>query len=283
MSEGAVRLVNEDTERATYTKDGTRLRLDVTSKVTAQLDYNLEVLRGNVKGHAMVSINGEIETLTTTRVTIAPTLTTTDINQSGLHATAVTVDVASDDAADDKDSTGLRTLRIFGLDGDGNDQNEVITLEGQAEQTSANLYSAIQGFRGLTTGSGNTSAGNIFIGNGTFASGVPDTIYHTGEAGHNKGLSCYYTVPTGKTIFLRAFSLSMVGSNKEAKIHVETSSDGIFWITEREIGVESGGLFRGEIISVPGITAGNHLRLTAVAAAMGTELAVVLSGELVDN
>jgi len=246
-------------------------------------DYNLQVLMGNVVGHTMVSINGEIETLTTTRVTIAPTLTTTDIDQSGLHATAATVDVASDSATDDKDSTGLRTLRLFGLDSNGNAQNEIITLEGQAEQTSANTYSAIQGWRGLTTGSGNTSVGNIFIGNGTFTSGVPDTIYFVGEAGHNKGLTCYYTVPTATSLFLRAFNISMVGSNKEAKLHVETSSDGIFWITEREIGLESGGLFRGDIIAVPSITGGNHLRITGIGGASGTELAVVLSGELVDD
>jgi len=246
-------------------------------------DYNLEVLRGNISGHSMVSVSGEIETLTTTRITISPALTTTDINQSGLHSSAVTVDVASSSATDDKDSTGLRTLRIFGLDSSGNAQTEIITLEGQAEQTSANTYSAIQGFRGLTTGSGNTSVGDIYVGNGTFTNGVPDTIYFSGEAGHNKGLTCYYTVPTGKSAFLRAFSLSMVGSNKEAKLHVETSSDGIFWITEREIGLQSGGLFRGDIITVPKITAGNHFRITGIAGGSGTEIAVVIDVELIDD
>ena len=123
----------------------------------------------------------------------------------------------------------------------------------------------------------------IISGNGTFTSGVPDTIYNSGEVGHNKGLTCYYTVPTGMTFYLRAFSLSMVGSNKESKLHVETSSDGIFWITEREIGLESGGIFRGDIVSVPGITAGNHFRITGIGAASGTELAIVIDGELVVN
>ena len=98
---------------------------------TNAYDYNLEVLRGNVSGHAMVTIAGHNDDATTTSVVVAPSLTTADIDQSGLHATAITVDVASTDAADDKDSTGLRTLTLEGLDSDGNEQDEVITLEGQ--------------------------------------------------------------------------------------------------------------------------------------------------------
>ena len=131
-------------------------------------DYNLEVLRGNVAGHSMVSINCEIETLTTTRITISPNLTTELIDQSGLHATSATVDVASDDANDTSAGTGLRTLTLIGLDDSGVAQTETITTSGQTEVTSANTYSAIHGWRGLTYGSGNTSAGNIYIGNGTF-------------------------------------------------------------------------------------------------------------------
>jgi len=246
-------------------------------------NYNLDVLRGKITGHSMVSIVCEIETLTTTRIVLSPTLTTTNIDQSGLHATAATVDVASDSAADDKDSTGLLTLRIFGLDANGVAQNEDITLEGQAEQTSANNYSAIHGWRGLTYGSGNTSAGNIFIGNGTFTSGVPDTIYATGETGHNRGATGYYTVPTGKKLYLRQFTMSMVGSNKEAKVHVETSANGINWITENEFGLESGGNFQGQIIAVPAIAGDTHIRITGLAGGAGTELVVIIGCELVDD
>jgi len=247
------------------------------------LDYNLEVLRSNVPSHVMVAIIGEIETLTTTRITLSPTLTTTDINQSDLHSTAVTVDVASDSANDTSAGTGLRTVLIIGLDSDGAAQSEIITLNGQTEVTSSNTYSAINAFRGLTTGSGNKSAGNIFVGNGNFSNGVPATIYFTGETGHNKGLTAYYTVPASKRLFLRAFSLSMVGSNKEAKIHIETSSDGTFWITEREIGLESGGLFQGAIQAVPAIAAGTHVRITGIGAGASTELAIILECELVDD
>ncbi len=246
-------------------------------------DYNLEVLRGNIAGHSMVSISCEIETLTTTRITLSPNLATELIDQSGLHATSATVDVASDDTNDTSAGTGLRTLLLIGLDDSGVAQSETITMNGQTEATSANTYSAIHGFRGLTYGSVKGSAGNVYLGNGTFTSGVPTTIYATGETGHNKSATGYYTVPTGKTLYLRQFTMSMVGSNKEAKVHVETSSGGINWITENEFGLESGGNFQGSVVAVPGIVGDTSVRITGLAGASGTELAVILGCELVDD
>jgi len=246
-------------------------------------DYNLEVLRGNITGHSMVTISCEIETLTTTRITISPNLTTELITQSALHTTSATVDVASDSADDDSAGTGLRTLTLIGLNDSGAAQTETITMDGQTEVTSASNYSAIHGFRGLTYGSGNTSAGNIYVGNGTFTSGVPATMIGTGEAGHNRSAFGYYTVPTGKKLYLRQFTMSMVGSNKEAKVHVETSANGIQWITENEFGLESGGNFQGNIIAVPAIAGDTNIRITGLAGASSTELAVILGCELVDD
>lgn len=249
----------------------------------ANRDFIVEILAGNVAGYAMVAIGVEIETLTTTRITLSPNLTTELIDQSGLHSSAATVDVASDDANDTSAGTGLRTALLIGLDSSGVAQTETITMNGQTEVTSANTYSAINGFRALTAGSGNGNAGNIYIGNGTFTAGVPTTIYSTAEIGHNKTLTGYYTVPTGKTLFLRRFIMTMVGSNKEAKIHIETSSDGILWITEIEFGLESGPPIEGEIIGAPGIPGASHLRLTGLAGGASTELSIVLGSFLLDD
>lgn len=246
-------------------------------------DYNLAVLEGKVGGHSMISIFGEIETLTTTRITISPNLTTEQIDQSGLHATSATVDVASDSTDDDSGGTGLLTLLLIGLDDNGVAQSEIITMDGQTEVTSSNTYSAVHAWRGLTYGSGEKSAGNIYIGNGTFTAGVPTTIYGTGEAGHNRGAFSYYTVPTGKKLFLRTFNFTMVGSNKIVKVHLETSANGINWITESEFGLESGTTFSGDIVSAPAIAGGTTLRVTAVAVAMGTEMAAIIGCELVNE
>ena len=247
-------------------------------------DYNLEVLRDNVPGHVMVTVAGHNDGAGTTRVVVAPTLTTADIDQSGLHASAITVDVASTNTNDTSAGTGLRTLTIEGLDSAGDIQSETITLNGQTEVTSAKTYSAINGFIGLTAGANNTSAGDIWVGNGDFTSGVPATKYFVGEANHNHGLSAYYTVPTGKTLFIRNMTVTVVGSNKEIEITLETSTDnGNLWIIEDEISGTSGTNFSYPILSLHSITAGNHIRVRAEAAGSGSELTVLMACELVDD
>lgn len=246
-------------------------------------DYNLEVIEGNVEGHSMVSINGHNDTATTTRVTVSPQLTTADIDQSVIHATPATVKVASTSDADNgSTTTGLLTLLLVGLDTAGAAQSETITLDGQTEITSTKTYSAIQGFRGLTWGSGNTSAGHIYVGSGTFVSGVPAVIMFSAEAAHNKGLTSYYTVPAGHHVVPRNFIITLVGSNKSAAVHVETSSDGKKWIVEGSFGVLSGGIFTTEVKGLPHIDSG-HIRLTCLAGGMDTEVTAILVVELIKD
>ena len=249
----------------------------------ANRDYNVELLLGNIAGRAAVSINGHNDDQTTTRITVAPTLTTADIDQSGIHASAATVKVASTDTNDTSAGTGLRTLRLEGLDSSGNAQTETITLNGQTEVESANTYSAVNNFRGLTVGSNNTSAGEIWIGAGTFTSGVPATKYFVGERNHNKGLTGYYTVPASKTLVVKGFVLTVVGSNKEVEITVEVSTDGSFWVVEDELSAVSGTEIFAETITIPKVAAGSHIRIRGEAAGSGTELTATLDCELVDD
>ena len=199
---------------------------------TRLAEHNLDVLIGNVSGHIMVSIIGHDDDLTTTRTTLAPTLTTSNIDQSGISATPAVVKVASTDAADDKDSTGVRTVRILGLDDSGVDQNEIITLEGQAEQTSVNTYQTISTIRSVTWGSGNTNAGTVWAGTGTFTSGVPATKYCAMQIDFNRSMTAYYCVPTDKTLYFRQLTVQLGSANKDVELFVEQSSNGINWFTE---------------------------------------------------
>jgi len=246
-------------------------------------DYHVELLLGNIGGRAAVAINGHNDDQTTTQITIAPTLTTDDVDQSGLHSSAITVDVASTDANDTSAGTGLRRLTLEGLDSSGNAQTETITLNGQTEVTSANTYSAINQFRGLLAGSGNTSAGEIWIGNGSFTSGVPATKYFVGERNHNKGLTAYYTVPTSKTLVVTGVIVTVVGSNKEVEITIEVSTNGTFWTIEDEFSAVSGTAIFAETSTVPKVVAGSHIRIRGDAAGSGTELTATLNCELVDD
>jgi len=135
----------------------------------------------------------------------------------------------------------------------------------------------------LTVGSGNTSAGDIWVGNGTFTSGVPATKIFVGEAGHNHGLTAYYTIPTGKTLFAHHIVYMVVGSNKEVELTLETSSNGDFWIIEQEFAGVSGTVLATPIEGLHSLNAGTHVRMAAEAAGSGSEITVTLQGILVDN
>jgi hypothetical protein len=245
-------------------------------------DYNLEVLRGNVAGSTMVSITGRDTALTTSRITVAPTSTTANIDQSGIHTTPATVDVASTSANDDAGGSGLLTLTLMGLDASGDAQTETITMDGQTEVTSSNTYSAVNGWRGLTWGATTWNEGTIWVGNGTFTAGVPATEYIAGEIRANRDHTAYYTVPTGKTLYLRQFTPGVATSNKDVEFFVEVSANGINWFTEQEFTMETF-IFQGDVIAVPGIPAGWHVRIEALSSAAATDVTVILGCQLVDD
>lgn len=248
-------------------------------------DYNVEVRAGNVPGHAMVSIVGHDGAISTTRVTVSPNLITNNIDQSAITTTPATVGVAStDNTADAVAGTGLLTLLLIGLDSSGNAQTETITMTGQTAAISANTYSAITGWRALTTGTGNANAGTIWVGTGTFTAGVPAVRLFAGDIGFNKGMTAYYVVPLAKTLYLTAFTATIASSTKDVEFFVETSADGAQWITENAFGLESGAVFpAAKIRASPGLVAGTHVRIEALSSAASTDVTAILAGELIDD
>lgn len=247
-------------------------------------DYRLQVLRGKVSGHSMVPIEGHDDELANTQTTIAPTLASGNIDQSGLTTTPATVDVASTDANDTSAGTGLQTVTLTGLDSSGDAQSETISMSGQTEVTSANTYSAVHGLRSLTWGAGNTNAGTVWCGNGTFTAGVPATKYVSMHIGHNVSMTAYYVVPNGKTLYARHLTLQLGTASKDVEFYVEHSSNGINWFTEQIFELESGSEFGTSVEDLAGFPAGEHVRIEAVAATAGsTKVTAILTCELITD
>lgn len=246
-------------------------------------DYNLEVLQGNVAGHSMVSIQGHNEAQGTTEVTVHPTGDTSDINQSVIFGTPAVVSVASTSDADNGGTaTGALTVRIFGLDSSGNAQTADETLNGQTAVTTSETWSAITGIVVLTTGSGNKNAGVLWVGTGVFTAGVPAVRHFSMDIGDNKGLSAYYVVPTGKTLYLRHFTANLATTNKDLELRVQTSLDGIQWTTQARFGMEPG-TFTAPVIATPGIPAATCLRVTGDSSGASTDVTIIMACELIDD
>ncbi len=247
-------------------------------------DYNLEVLRGNVGGHAMVSIFGHDEALNNTKTTVAPTVSTTNIDQSAIAATPAVVGVASTDNTNDNiGGTGALTVRVFGLDSSGNAQTNDITMTGTTAVNTGSTFSAVNGLRVLTTGSNNSNTGTLWVGTGTFTAGVPAVEIFSMNIGFNKGLTAYYAVPTGKTLYLRQLTLTLATGNKDADFFIEQSTDGLMWITDAVFGLAEG-TFHEPLLAVPGIVAGSHIRIEAQSTSAGAiDATAILSCELIND
>ncbi|MGI9489339.1 MAG: hypothetical protein ACR2RF_26315 [Geminicoccaceae bacterium] len=151
-------------------------------------------------------------------------------SQGGLYehpASASTMTVSSDDAADASAGTGARTIQIYGLDGDHLEVNEFITLNGLTAVTTTNSYLRMNRAVVRTVGSGASNAGVIYIGTGTVTSGVPADIFTTVDKNENQTLQALWTVPANKTAYVtRVIASSFGNANSVATIRFKARPDG---------------------------------------------------------
>lgn len=250
------------------------------------VDYNLQVLLGNVPGHAMVNIRGHDNTVPNGGpfgLSQGFGSGSYEFNQSAISATPAVVSIASTDNTNDTGGgTGALTVRVIGLDASGDAQFETVTTTGTTKANTVNTYSTVFQLLVLTTGSNNSNTGIIWCGTGTFTAGVPAVRMLSMTIGFNISLSAYYVVPNGKTLYLRQFIATVASSNKDVEVRINTSSDGIQWYVQGPFGLEAGD-FGTPVIALPGLVAGTHIMLTAIGGAASTDVTGILAGELIDD
>jgi hypothetical protein len=265
---------------------GTTLYTTIKGYINSQAtDYNLEVLKGNVEGSTMVSIRGHDNTVPNG----GPFGLSQgfggggyQFDQSAIAAVAASVSVAStDNTKDNVGNVGALTVRVFGLDSNGDAATEDLTLTGQTEVTTSAKFTAVHQLLVLATGSENDNSGTLWCGTGTFTAGVPAVRMLSMTPGFNISLSGYYVVPTGKIFYPRQFIATVGSSNKDVQVHIVTSASGIQHYTQIEFGIE-GGDFTTDIIALPGIPARTHISLRAGGGAASTDVTAIIAGELID-
>jgi len=173
-------------------------------------EFYLDVAKGNIAGHKMKSKFGRNPTVGTSGY---DTIWNGGGTYTGFNAIAAeTVTVVSDDTNDSSAGTGLRTLRIYGLDTDGLEQQEDIILNGTTPVTSTLLYLRLDTAKGLTAGSTGISAGEITVAQSTTTANV----FAVMPAGYNSTMIAAYTVPFDKTGYIIAQRAAI--SNKNAAV-----------------------------------------------------------------
>ena len=166
--------------------------------------FELQIARGQVAYHESVYKFGNNAAVANVTETIW--------QQGGLYSylsAASVLKVSSSSANDTSAGTGARTVELFGLDGDYNEINEVVTLNGQTAVNSTQSYLRINRMIVRSAGSGGSNAGIIYAGTGTVTTGVPANIYATINGdGTNQTLMALWTVPAGYTGYLMQYDVS---------------------------------------------------------------------------
>jgi hypothetical protein len=166
------------------------------SRQGAYEPFELQVARGQIQAHSVVTIAGYNSDVDTSWEMITP------VGNLSYPAAALQMTVSSADADDTSAGTGARTVLITGLDANYAVISETVTMNGQTAVTTTNSFLRINAMLVTTAGTSLANEGIIYIGTGTVTSGVPATIYNVIAAGFNNSTSSQYTVPAGYTGYL---------------------------------------------------------------------------------
>ena len=170
--------------------------------------FDLQVSRNQIYDHKVIfkfgfnpDINGIEETIW---------------DSGGIYAypsAATVMKVSSSSTNDTAAGTGARTIVVEGLDGDYNEVEEIVTLNGQTAVNTTTSFLRVNRAYVLTAGSGGTAAGDIYVGVGTVTAGVPATIYAQITLGNNQTLMAIWTVPAGYTGYFDHFNVATGTTN----------------------------------------------------------------------
>jgi hypothetical protein len=196
-------------------------------------------------------------------------------------ATAATVSIASTSTDDDGNpttNTGAHTILIKGLNSSYQEIQEIVTLNGTTTVTSTNLFLRINSLEVLTTGSGGTNAGNIWVGTGLNTAGKFATNYATITATLGRSLDGYYTVPAGKNLHITNISCSA---------SLSAANDSVFFILQQRINSPArpyqtllNVVNFGTVVTDLVIPGGSDLQVIAQALNAGHSAGVQISGYL---
>jgi hypothetical protein len=141
-------------------------------------------------------------------------------------AAAAILQVTSSLAADAAAGTGMRTMRIYGVDGDYREIVEDVTMNGLTIVNTVQEFLRVNRAHLLQVGSGLVNAGNISIGDGT---GVLAYV----AAGAGQTQKAAYTIPAGyqklriKNIKSNLFATGVQG--EWVDVRLLTREDGSGW------------------------------------------------------
>jgi hypothetical protein len=183
------------------------------------IDYGLEIARGNIAGLKGILIPGRKDGITTSGFQ--------DLTETGNtvlpRPAGVNIEIISTDTDDDGDiggppeGTGIQTVEIEYLDSNGDEASAGFTLNGTTAVNIGTAVYDIQWMHATAVGTGGVAAGDIKIRD--VSSGA--IIYEQISAGGNQSLSARYKVPNGKTAYITGWHASAVAQKIVFKLRAD--------------------------------------------------------------
>jgi hypothetical protein len=170
--------------------------------------FDLQVSRGQIPGHRVISYSGFNNSIDSNQATVWPRT-----GRITYPSAAVTMTVSSDSASDTSAGIGARTVLIEGLDANYIEISDTITLNGQTGVNTPRPYLRVNRMIVLTAGSTFRSQGQIFIGVGVINAGVPATVYNLiPQFDNNLSQTMAFCIPAGHTGYVSSIRASFGNS-----------------------------------------------------------------------
>jgi hypothetical protein len=196
----------------------------------SSLPYTYDVAEGTVPNHRSWSKIGFHSAISTSELDMMPWAAaggglgwTYTFPTTPLTMTIVSDSVEDDTAkADLSPGTGAWTIDVHYLDGAYNEKKVTVIMNGAVAVTIATDIFRVQNARVASTGTANTTVGNI-----TIASGGQTYGYIT--AGRTRMRQCVWTVPFGKILYVTqiAFSCSDQAASKFVRFTTRANYDNL--------------------------------------------------------
>lgn len=176
--------------------------------------FELQVARGQIQGHRSFAVFGFNPDVDTTQVSVWPLPSLISFPSSAIQMT-----VSSTSANDTSAGTGARTVVVQGLDANYNEVTETVTMNGQTAVTMTASLLRVNYAYVATAGSGDSAAGDIYIGTGVVTAGVPATVYDIIKFDYNNTTTGSFTVPVGYTAYVSQglFSSGQAGGSNSVQ------------------------------------------------------------------
>lgn len=170
-------------------------------------DYYRDVARGAVIGAQPFSAYGEKTAIGADSGVLWP---------NGVYAfppaAGVQLSVVSTSTADDSAGTGLRTIRLVGLDADLNEVDEIVTMDGTTPVLTVRTdWRFVQCTHAVTFGTGKAAAGNISLSQG----GQNYSYIATGDV---RCSSSVRMVPKGKRLLINGVAAGASSGSASASV-----------------------------------------------------------------